>query len=476
MENCEGKTLRQFLLEQKNLLKEDFILRLFFQMINILKSCHDHKIIHRNIKPENILLSQNGQIKFLNFGIDKILKEDINVASINNKAQNYISPEVIQGKQFSFASDIWSLGIIAYEMMTLKYPFQSENPIELSKKICNDEIEFSMNYSNEFESIIRSMLLKDSFLRISLKRILKHQFLWNFSSNQYQNLKENIDILKRELLKQKEIHHQLEEHNHQINQLNKELIEKNKILLAELHLSKNLNELNQTKNLKIKEHEDSIQFLQPESQKIKESEERTHLLQTENQQNTNAEQQDSSLQSEKHVKFLLSQVEGQKIMVKFPQANNQKMIEFKKKMQSHPVEKQVSITNETLRRSPRLTQRKNETQKQSSELKNQEIKTKKFINEQPQTRKQINPRQEQNQEREQLHQKENLNLRHNRENKQKEEQIQVFQNKDQISEQIILPNQDLRQNKTTNQKFQKDSEHQIQNEKSHFIQRSKIRN
>jgi NIMA (never in mitosis gene a)-related kinase len=181
MEFCEGKTLRKFINEQKQPLSESYILQLFFQMVDVLKFCHDKKVIHRDLKPENIIISPNDQIKLIDFGVAKVFQKDSNVASTIAGTYNYMSPELVQGNKYSFGSDVWSLGIIIYEMMTFKRPFDDDNNIEMIKKICTNDIPpIAINYSTELINVVKLMLNKDQFTRIKLKTLLKHPTLWNF--------------------------------------------------------------------------------------------------------------------------------------------------------------------------------------------------------------------------------------------------------------------------------------------------------
>ena len=99
--------------------KEEIIITWFLELCNVIKFCHQRNILHRDLKPLNIFLTKDNHIKLGDFGISKVLK------SIQDKAKTmigsllYMSPEVLKGEEYSFSFDIWSLGIILYELCLL---------------------------------------------------------------------------------------------------------------------------------------------------------------------------------------------------------------------------------------------------------------------------------------------------------------------------------------------------------------------
>jgi serine/threonine protein kinase len=142
MEFSEGKTFKQIISEQENnYFKESFILKVFLQMVNGLKYIHERNIHHQCMSSENILLLTNGTTKITNFKITRVLGEESISASPFPEINNYQSPEIIQGKNSSSASDIWSLGVIIYELMMLKQPFFDENLKKWEKRfVMNNQI------------------------------------------------------------------------------------------------------------------------------------------------------------------------------------------------------------------------------------------------------------------------------------------------------------------------------------------------
>jgi NIMA (never in mitosis gene a)-related kinase len=187
MKFCEGITLKQFIQEQRNPLPESDILHIFFQMANALKYCHKKNILHRDLKPENIILGPNNKIKLLDFGVAKIMDSSTSYASTYAGTPKYMSPEILQGEKYSYSSDVWSMGVIVYELMTVQLPFTiskfDERPLSITR-----------NYSPILIKIMNNMLEKDQYVRILLKTILKHPTLWNAEKNDFDD---NIEQLKK---------------------------------------------------------------------------------------------------------------------------------------------------------------------------------------------------------------------------------------------------------------------------------------
>lgn len=85
--------------------------------------------IHRDLKPDNILLNKLGEIKLTDFGISKAMESTFGLCGTFIGTSTYMSPERIQGQKYSFPSDVWSLGLILYEMATGQYPYPPKSSI-----------------------------------------------------------------------------------------------------------------------------------------------------------------------------------------------------------------------------------------------------------------------------------------------------------------------------------------------------------
>ena len=124
--------------KKEELLDEKVIINWFIQILFGLKVLHSKKVLHRDLKSANILLTTNKTIKIGDFGISKVL--DNTSAKTFVGTPYYLSPEVCENRPYDYKSDLWSLGCILYELCTLNYPFQASNLLGLAMKILNESV------------------------------------------------------------------------------------------------------------------------------------------------------------------------------------------------------------------------------------------------------------------------------------------------------------------------------------------------
>lgn len=153
---------------------EKTIWLIFIQCCYGLEYLHEYNIIHRDIKPANILLDSNSTILLADFGISKIIKNKVSSFTLIGTPY-YISPEMYKDINYDKKIDIWSLGCILYELVTLNVPFQANDIKGLKKKIISgfyyDKI--PNYYSKEISQIIHLLLDKNLNTRPSIQQILK---------------------------------------------------------------------------------------------------------------------------------------------------------------------------------------------------------------------------------------------------------------------------------------------------------------
>jgi type II secretory pathway pseudopilin PulG len=137
MEFIEGTTLHQ-LLTQKRVLSTEEIIRLSRQIGAGLDYAHSHGIIHRDIKPANIMITSNGVVKIMDFGIAKTGGSVTSTGQVLG-TPNYMSPEQVKGKPLDGRSDLFSFGVVLYEMLTGEKPFVGQNVTTIIYKIVNEQ-------------------------------------------------------------------------------------------------------------------------------------------------------------------------------------------------------------------------------------------------------------------------------------------------------------------------------------------------
>ena len=132
MEYIDGITLKEFM-EQQGVLKWKDAIHFIIQILRALQHAHDRGIVHRDIKPQNIMLFPDGTIKVMDFGIARFAREE--GKTLSDKAigsVHYISPEQARGDFTDEKSDIYSVGVMLYEMLTGQKPFDADNPVSVA--------------------------------------------------------------------------------------------------------------------------------------------------------------------------------------------------------------------------------------------------------------------------------------------------------------------------------------------------------
>ena len=134
MEYIDGITLKE-LLEQQGVLRWKDALKFVVQILKALQHAHDKGIVHRDIKPQNIMLFPDGTIKVMDFGIARFSRVDSKTISDKTIGSvHYISPEQARGENTDERSDIYSVGVVLYEMLTGRKPFDGDNPVAIALK------------------------------------------------------------------------------------------------------------------------------------------------------------------------------------------------------------------------------------------------------------------------------------------------------------------------------------------------------
>ena len=167
LEWVDGRLLRQVLNEQKRL-PQDRAIRITLALCKALDYIHSQGVVHRDLKPENIMVGPNDQVKLIDFGIAANAgSRRLTFAKLTEAmgTPDYISPEQVKGKRGDARSDIYSLGIMFYEMLTGKVPFNGPNPfVIMNERLLNNPIpprEANPEISPELQEIIYRALERD---------------------------------------------------------------------------------------------------------------------------------------------------------------------------------------------------------------------------------------------------------------------------------------------------------------------------
>eukprot|EP00038_Savillea_parva_P001954 m.108788 g.108788 ORF g.108788 m.108788 type:complete len:1252 (+) comp10671_c0_seq2:92-3847(+) len=179
MDYCDGGDLHGRIERQRgSSFPEDQILDWFVQISLALKHVHDRKILHRDLKTQNIFLTRRDIVKLGDFGIAKVLKGTSDLAKTAIGTPYYLSPEICENKAYNNKSDVWSLGCILYELATLKHAFEAGNIKGLVLKIIAGKYPPVPQYfSRDLRQLVDRCLKQLPRDRPSVNTILKMPFV-----------------------------------------------------------------------------------------------------------------------------------------------------------------------------------------------------------------------------------------------------------------------------------------------------------
>ncbi|OVE78795.1 hypothetical protein BVY00_01955, partial [bacterium G20] len=160
MEHVDGHSLREEI--EKGPIEAEKVVNVVTQICEGLKEAHDADIVHRDIKPENIVIDKSGRVKILDFGlarmkgVSKLTKESSTLGTVK-----YMSPEQLKGETVDQRTDIWSLGVVMYEMLTGEVPFKGEYEQAVVYSILNEEVSQQLGIPKDLGPTIRKILNKN---------------------------------------------------------------------------------------------------------------------------------------------------------------------------------------------------------------------------------------------------------------------------------------------------------------------------
>lgn len=181
MEFCERGDLSKVIeeaIKSKTPIPESDVLRYLGQVLIAIEAIHSQKILHRDIKPQNIFLTLEGDVKLGDFGVSIALKDTMDLAKTALGTPYFLCPEIIRHEKYNQKADIWMIGCTFYEICALRKPFNGGNIISLVTSICNDDpLPLSNIYSDELQDLILSMINKNPDLRPNVQDLLETEIL-----------------------------------------------------------------------------------------------------------------------------------------------------------------------------------------------------------------------------------------------------------------------------------------------------------
>ncbi len=160
MEYIDGRTLKS-LIKKRGALTLAEVMDIMQQLLDGVKCAHDSMIIHRDLKPQNIMILDDGTVKITDFGIATALNNnELTQTNSVMGSVHYLPPEQANGKNSTIQSDIYSIGIMMYELLTGKLPFKGENAVEIAIKQMKDEIPSVCLFNPEIPQSIENVILK----------------------------------------------------------------------------------------------------------------------------------------------------------------------------------------------------------------------------------------------------------------------------------------------------------------------------
>ena len=240
MELIKGKTLKEIITEERGPLPWKWSVNIVIQIASALEMAHKNNIVHRDIKPHNIIITEDGVAKVTDFGIAKAVSNStITAFGTTIGSVHYFSPEHARGGFTDAKSDLYSLGVVMYEMLTGKVPFDADTPVSVALKHMQEmpvePKELNQNIPQSVNDIIMKAMQKDANLRYqSATEMLKdlNEALKSPEAN-FVQIGENVNAATQRISTQEiqEAEKRAKENNKKPNKF-KELILKHKVLSA----------------------------------------------------------------------------------------------------------------------------------------------------------------------------------------------------------------------------------------------------
>ncbi|XP_032493170.1 serine/threonine-protein kinase 36 isoform X1 [Phocoena sinus] len=172
---AEGELFQ--ILEDDGKLPEEQVQAIAAQLVSALYYLHSHRILHRDMKPQNILLAKGGGIKLCDFGFARAMSTNTMVLTSIKGTPLYMSPELVEERPYDHTTDLWSVGCILYELAVGTPPFYTTSIFQLVSRILKDPVRWPPTISPCFKNFLQGLLTKDPRQRLSWPDLLHHPFI-----------------------------------------------------------------------------------------------------------------------------------------------------------------------------------------------------------------------------------------------------------------------------------------------------------
>eukprot|EP00796_Vickermania_ingenoplastis_P004319 gene4319-3133_t len=199
---CAHGELYEILQDDKRLPVE-MVQQIAKQLVQALHYLHSNRIIHRDIKPQNILIGHNGIVKLADFGFARSMSYNTMVLTSIKGTPLYMAPELVQEQPYNHSADLWSLGCILYELYYGKPPFYTDKLYTLINQIVRDPVVYEAPITSDFKSFLKGLLTKSSSKRLNWPELLKHPFVaLNESDESWLSAVQNNESRMRQRMEQ----------------------------------------------------------------------------------------------------------------------------------------------------------------------------------------------------------------------------------------------------------------------------------
>ncbi|XP_002531530.3 phosphoenolpyruvate carboxylase kinase 1 [Ricinus communis] len=178
---CSNQDLHSLIISSGGVLTESVARVFFIQIMRAVSHCHKYGVVHRDLKPDNILLDSRNLIKLADFGSAEVITEEGGMLNGVVGTPYYVAPEILSGREYAEKVDVWSAGVILYVMLAGFPPFYGETAVEIFDAVLRANLRFPVRsfhgVSPAVKDLLRRILCKDVFKRFSADQVLRHPWI-----------------------------------------------------------------------------------------------------------------------------------------------------------------------------------------------------------------------------------------------------------------------------------------------------------